>query len=242
MKKYCMSIQRATTPSNIFVSKITKNIPNIVDLRNKMPPVYDQGNLGSCTANALCAAVQYEEPTLMGSRLFVYYNERLIENDVKNDSGAIMADGVKSLYTYGVCKETSWPYIVNKYNIKPPPTCYDEAKKHKLIQYYSLPNNIIQMKQALISGFPFVVSILVYSSFETVQVATDGYVPMPRPTDILLGGHAILCVGYNEIKKVWIMRNSWGNKWGDKGYFYLPYQYLINPNLASDLWVLQNIV
>ena len=98
------------------------------------------------------------------------------------------------------------------------------------------------MKQALINGFPFVVSILVYSSFETTQVAINGYVPMPQPNETLLGGNAILCVGYNEIKKVWIMRNSWGNQWGDKGYFYLPYQYLINPNLASDLWVLQNIV
>jgi len=242
MNKYNMTIKRTSSPSTPFVSKINKRLLNIVDLRNKMPPVYDQGNLGSCTANALCAAVQYEEPTLMGSRLFVYYNERMIENDVKNDSGAIMADGVKSLCTYGVCKEISWPYIITKFAIKPPLYCYEEAKKHKLIQYYSLPNNITQMKQALINGFPFVVSILVYSSFESAQVTMTGYVPMPQPNETLLGGHAILCVGYNEIKKVWIMRNSWGNQWGDKGYFYLPYQYLINPNLASDLWVLQNIV
>jgi C1A family cysteine protease len=84
-------------------------------------------------------------------------------------------------------------------------------------------------------------NILVYSSYESYQVSINGIVPMPKPNDQLLGGHAIVCVGYNDTKKLWIMRNSWGSSWGDKGYFYLPYNYLIDDKLSSDLWIIKQM-
>jgi C1A family cysteine protease len=217
-------------------------LPIIVDLRSKMPPVYDQGSLGSCTANALCGLIGYEYPNIQGSRLFLYYNERVIEKDVSVDAGAYLFDGVLALQKYGICSETSWPYIIPKFAIKPPDQCYTQALAHKATQVQNIQNTLPQMKAALNAGYPFVVGILVYQSFESQQVAKTGMVPMPNlQRDQVLGGHAVLCVGYNDTKQLWIMRNSWGTLWGDKGYFYLPYAYLTNSSYSSDLWNIQII-
>ena len=97
------------------------------------------------------------------------------------------------------------------------------------------------MKAALINGTPFVVGILVYSSFETPEVAKTGIVPLPKDTDQLLGGHAVVCVGFDDNKQQFIMRNSWGTAWGDHGHFYLPYSYLSSSTVTSDLWCLTKI-
>jgi C1A family cysteine protease len=215
-------------------------LPTIVDLRSKMPPIYDQGQLGSCTANALCGLIGYDKPTIHGSRLFVYYNERVLENDVSHDSGTTLADGIKCLQKYGVCQETSWPYIISKFAVRPPSSCYTEGVQHVALQVRNIKNDLNTMKTSLANGYPFVVGIQVYSSFESLYVRKTGNVPMPSPTDKYLGGHAIVCVGYDDTKKVWIMRNSWGSSWGINGYFYLPYAYLTS-NLASDLWNIQQI-
>jgi len=208
----------------------------IVDLRNKMPPVYDQGNLGSCTANALCGLVSYSQNGLLGSRLFLYYNERMVENSIPYDAGATLYDGIKCLQNYGICQETQWPYIISKYAVKPPPNCYKNALKHNALQVKNIPNDINSMKACLDSGFPFVFGFLVYSSFESSFVAKTGIVPMPNTkTEQLQGGHAVVCCGYDDTKQVWIVRNSWGTSWGDNGYCYFPYNYLTS-NLCSDLW------
>jgi C1A family cysteine protease len=236
---YNVSIDPYTGTKNPLQLATTPTLsPTRVDLRSKMPPIYNQGQLGSCTANALCAAVQYEQPHLHGSRLFVYYNERVLENDIPDDAGANLGDGVKTLCQYGVCKEASWPYDISRFQEKPPQICYDEAAKHTVYQDYSIPNDQIHMKNTLASGYPFVVGISVYSSFESDTVAQTGVVPMPTPADTCLGGHAVLCVGYDDTQQMWIMRNSWGHMWGDHGYFYLPYSYLLDSSLASDLWVI----
>lgn len=216
-------------------------LPQKVDLRPKMPPVYDQGDLGSCTANAICGVVQYENHALQGSRLFLYYNERIVEGDVKEDNGAFLSDGIASLATYGLCPEGDWPYDITKFNIQPPNPCYEMAKRHMTHSVYSLPQSILEMKRALAAGFPFVVGIAVYESFESHAVSRSGVVPMPGPSEECLGGHAVVCVGYNEATNRWIMRNSWGTRWGDAGYFHLPYRYLLDPNLSSDLWVITAI-
>ena len=218
-------------------------LPTIVDLRPKMPPICDQGSLGSCTANALCGLIGYENPNMIkGSRLFLYYNERVIEKDVPIDAGATLADGILSLQTYGICPETSWPYIISNFAVKPPAQCYTQALAHKATQVQNIQNTLSQMKAALNAGYPFVVGILVYQSFESAAVASTGLVPMPNlQKEQLLGGHAVVCVGYNDTKQLWIMRNSWGTSWGDKGYFYLPYNYLLNSVLTSDLWCIQKI-
>jgi C1A family cysteine protease len=195
--------------------------------------------LGSCTANALCGIIGYVEPALFGSRLFLYYNERNIEGDVSSDAGAALSDGIQSLETYGICAETEWSYDVSKFTVKPTEQCYVDALKHQALQVKKIQNDMFNMKNALAQGYPFVVGITIYESFESDAVAQNGMVPMPDVnTEQVLGGHAVCCVGYNDVKKVWIMRNSWGTNWGDSGYFYLPYQYLVDSSLATDLWTI----
>ena len=215
-------------------------LPPLVDLRNKMPPIYDQGQTGSCTANALCALVQYINKSFMGSRLFLYYNERSLENTTAFDAGATMLSGIKSLIKFGLCLETDWPFIVSNLTVKPTPICYTNGLQHRVLSAKNIRNDILTMKTSLANGVPFVVGIAVYESFESPRVAQYGRVDMPQPKERFLGGHAVVCCGYDEKKQLWIMRNSWGPYWGLNGYFYLPYQYLLTPSLCSDLWCVLN--
>jgi len=241
---YDLKINRIHTNelNHIEIPK-TANTPNSVDLRSKFPPCYDQGQLGSCTANGIVAAYQFLTPTFMGSRLFQYYNERVIENDVAYDNGATISDSIKAVQKYGLCPESEWVYDINKFAVKPLPKCYTDASNHKAISVYNVQQNMNSMKGYLNSGYPFIIGILVYSSFESNSVAATGYVPMPpvNKRDYVLGGHCVIVCGYNDNLKggVWICRNSWGTSWGDKGYFYLPYSYLTNPNLCSDNWCIK---
>ena len=213
------------------------------DLRPKMPPVYDQGQLGSCTANALGAAVEYDhicesKGEWTPSRLFIYYNERAKEGTINSDSGAQIRDGIKSLATQGVCHETLWPYDITFFSIAPPVKAYNEALRYTAVKYARVTQTLPKMKACLNSNIPIVLGISVYESFESAEVAKNGMVPMPQRTESLLGGHAVLCVGYDDSMQRFIMRNSWGSSWGDKGYFYIPYDYLTSPDLCTDLWAI----
>jgi C1A family cysteine protease len=214
--------------------KLTQ-LPQMVDLRPRMPPIYDQGQLGSCTANALCGVMQYADQ-IPGSRLFLYYNERKLENDIPDDAGANLSDGIKCLQKYGICPDTEWPYEIYKFTKSPPKQCYDDASKHKAITVQNIQQDITLMKTSLARGNPFVVGINVYESFESNEVSKSGIVPIPQHNEHCLGGHAVVCVGYDDHKQCWIMRNSWGNTWGMSGYFTLPYLYLLDSSLSSDLW------
>lgn len=220
-----------------------KDISGTVDLRSQMPPVYDQGQLGSCTANALCAGFAYETHNVyMGSRLFVYYNERMLEHTISQDAGALLSDGINSLKKHGLCSETLWPYNIKKYTKKPKPKCYKQALAHCVISASNIQNTLVDMKQSLTAGHPFVVGIAIYDSFESDAVALTGIVPMPNiNTESLLGGHAVLVVGYDDTHQWFIVRNSWGTDWGDQGYFYLPYAYLTDSTLTSDLWNITSV-
>jgi len=242
-KKYNLTLHKLDVDKLKIVKHLEKSqSKSIVDLRKKMPPIYDQGALGSCTSNALVAAYQFLSPTFYGSRLFHYYNERVLDgDDVSIDDGSTLEQGINVMIKYGICSEKSWSYKISNFAQKPPNSCYTEALKHKLISFANIQNTASQMKACLNAGYPFVVGICVYDSFETQSVALTGRVPMPKDSDNLLGGHAVLCVGYNDIEGVWIMRNSWGTSWGDKGYFYLPYGYLTDEYLASDLWKLMKV-
>ncbi len=219
-------------------------LPDSVDLRPQCPPVYDQGQLGSCTANAIAAAVQFDRmtqyfPGWLPSRLFIYYNERVLEGTVNSDSGAEIRDGIKSVAAQGVCPETEWPYDISQFAVRPPQSCYHDATKFKAFQYQSLAGSLADTQTCLATGFPFVFGFVVYESFESSAVAATGIVPMPVPGEQQVGGHAVLAVGYDNARQVFIVRNSWGAQWGDVGYFYLPYDYVLDGNLASDLWAIQ---
>lgn len=218
-----------------------------VDLRSMCPKtIQDQGQLGSCTANAIAAAIGFDLlkqglPYFFASRLFIYYNERAMEGTVKSDSGAAIRDGIKTINTLGVCSETVWPYSdanPGPFTKKPTKAAYALALNSKSLNYQSVPQDLASMKACLASKTPIVVGISVYQSFESDTVAQTGVVPMPSKSEQLLGGHAVLVVGYNDSTQRFIVRNSWGNGWGLGGYFTIPYAYLTDPNFADDFWAI----
>lgn len=219
----------------------------VIDLRSKCPPVYDQGQLGSCTANAIAAAYEFdqmkeqESQIFTPSRLFIYYNERVIENTVDQDSGAQIRDGIKTINSVGICPETMWPYDTSKFADKPTDECYTDAHKHLAVEYKRVEQNLEQMKQCLIEGLPFVFGITCYESFESETVTKTGIVPMPKSNEKVLGGHALLCINFCEKNRQFGFRNSWGTSWGDGGYGYIPYDYLLNSDLASDFWTVVRV-
>ena len=222
-------------------------LPPKKDLTRKCPPVYDQGALGSCTANAIGGAHEFEQinrdakKAFTPSRLFIYYNEREIEHTVNEDSGAMIRDGIKTVVKQGVCRELDWPYVVAKFTQKPPKSCYEDALNHQVVSYRRLAQNLNQMKSCLASGYPFVFGFSVYETFESIAVTKTGKVPMPKNGEAMLGGHAVMAVGYNDTNQCFIVRNSWGAKWGKKGYCFMPYAYLTNPDLAADFWTIRMI-
>ena len=231
----------------VYAAARITTLPPSVDLRPGCPPVYDQGQLGSCTANAIAAAIQFEqirqkEPKPFApSRLFIYYNERVMEHTVGQDAGAQIRDGMKSVNHIGACPETDWPYVITKFARKPPTRAFKDARLGKALSYQRVVQTLDQMKGCLASGLPIVLGISVYESFESQQVARSGIVPMPPISEKLLGGHAILAVGYNDAEQRFVMRNSWGTSWGMQGYFTIPYAYLTDSNLCDDLWMIQMV-
>lgn len=221
-------------------------VPDRVDWRSKLPPCYDQGDLGTCTANATAGAIQFlqaiqGEPLVMPSRLFIYWNSEALEGTQGTDSGAELRDVIKAVNAQGYCPESEWNYIDNRLSFEPDAKCYADAAKDLLLQYQSVDNtNLNALLQAIAIG-PVLGGFSVYESFESDAVAKSGIAPMPGPDEGMVGGHAILVVGYDTAAKVFICRNSWGPAWGQGGYFQIPFGYFTNPDLADDFWLLQRI-
>lgn len=223
----------------------TKPQPNHVDLRQYCSSVEDQGNLGSCTGNAIAGAIEFlnkrnRKPNDI-SRLFIYYFERLTIGTVNYDSGAYIRDGIKSCNKNGASLESLWPYDITKFKYKPNSKAIQDASRRKVTLYERVldHNGCID---ALNNGFPVTVGFYVYSSFETDQVYDTGIMPYPDiKKEKLLGGHAVLLVGYDKKAKTYIARNSWGKYWGDEGYFYMPFAVIENPKMSEDFWVIKSV-
>jgi C1A family cysteine protease len=221
-------------------------LPPSIDLRASFPPCYDQGQLGSCTGNAIAGDCEFDmilqkETSFTPARLGIYYLERKLEGTVNQDSGAQIRDGIKVVAKYGVWPETMQPYNITKFKKAPTKAMLKIGATHLALTYERLDGSLLQMKTRLASGFPFVFGFTVYESFESTTVAKTGIVPMPKPTENVLGGHAVLAVGYDDSKSAVLVRNSWGSGWGLNGYFWLPYDYITNPNLADDMWAISRM-
>jgi C1A family cysteine protease len=226
--------------------RIDKNVlPPLVDLRPYMSEIEDQGELGSCTANAIAGAHEYLQNRIKGnytdvSRLFIYYLERKEENAVDEDSGGYLRDGMKALQSYGVCSEEIWPYDVNSWRDEPPQEAFDDAASHTIDEYHRVPVELDAMRTCLAEGYPFVLGLELYKSFESHgHHGHHGHIAMPRSGEKDIGSHAMLCVGYSDSDKVFLVRNSWGTDWGDQGYCYVPYAYLANDEYTNDCWTLR---
>lgn len=223
-------------------------LPTSVDLRAQCPAVYDQGQLGSCTANAIAGMHEFlqmkqQQPSpFTPSRLLIYYDERVMEGTVSQDAGAMIRDGIKSVAKQGACSESEWPYDISRFAVKPPKKCYTDALQHQALSYQRVLG-LTQMKTSLAAGYPVVFGFLVYESFESQEVADTGVMPMPVHGEQLLGGHAIMAVGYDDASQRLLIRNSWSADWGGPmaGYFTMPYAYAANSKYCSDFWTVRQV-
>lgn len=219
-------------------------LPERVDLRLLCPPPFDQGGIGSCTANAIANAHIFAQmkqggtPLFEPSRLFTYFSAREYENSTESDAGCSIRDGMKSIVRQGVCPEVDWPYLEGRFRLRPPSSAYVNALNHQGITYRRIQQNLTDMRSCLAGGFPFVFGFTVYESFESDAVAASGLLGMPSASEAVVGGHAVLCVGYNNVSRRFLIMNSWGKDWGYHGYFAMPYGYLTDSGLASDFWTL----
>jgi C1A family cysteine protease len=210
-------------------------------LRNLMSPVEDQGDLGSCTANGIVALLEFLEkkagdqtPTNL-SRLFLYYEERVLINSVKQDSGAYIRDGIKVAAKLGVPAESYWPYKIQKYAVKPPPTAYKKAPLHGALDYFRLSTHEDKVA-CLAAGYPFTFGFTVYENFWGVN-QKNPVAPMPEGN--VEGGHCVVAVGWDDERKLYECRNSWGQTFADEGYYWMPYGYVDDDNLADDFWTIR---
>ncbi len=222
-------------------------LPSSVDLSGKCPPVYDQGNLGSCTAQAIGALLDMIHVQSTGedfftpSRLFIYYFERELMGTINEDSGASIRDGIKVTVKKGACPETMHPYDISRFTEKPSDDAIEAALDFQALEYNRIFLNSLRLiKRTLAAGYPIVCGIMVYESFESEEVEETGIVPMPDTVkEDLLGGHAVMIVGYDDESETFLVRNSWGDEWGNDGYFTLPYAFVKDAFLTSDMWVIK---
>lgn len=235
---------------HFYAAPLFLELPAQHSLRRACPPIYDQMNLGSCAANAIAAAVQFERmrqslphASHVPSRLFIYYNQRLIERDVMQDRGAQIRDGIKCVAALGTCYEGSrkgeWVYDEQMFSERPPEECYKRASLDRAVGYSRVRQQLDQLRGCIASGWPFVFGFTCYESLESANVAHGGVLPLPRPSEHAIGSHAVMAVGYNDINGTFEVRNSWGPNWGNGGYFTMPYSYVTDPNLSADFWTIR---
>lgn len=227
--------------------------PARVDLRQWCSPIEDQGDLGSCTANAGVGLLEYFERRafgrhLDGSRLFLYKATRDLLGWT-GDRGAYLRATMKAMVLFGVPPEEYWAYNVARFDAEPPAFLYAFAQNYQTLLYYRLdppgtsPSAIVgSVKKHLAAGLPCMFGFTVYSSIPAVGAGT-GDIPLPQPGDRVVGGHAIDAVGYDDGRKIGkekgalLIRNSWGTDWGEAGYGWMPYAY-VEAGLADDFWSL----
>ena len=203
-----------------------------------MPPIYNQGQLGSCTAFGTGKGIREYMLRKTGrwtplSALDLYWRERNLEGTVGEDSGAYPRDGFKVLVKTGIAPEKDRPYDISTFTARPTVQANENAKQYKITSYHQI-TNLLGLKKALNLAQPVGLTIQVYTSFEDVGIS--GVLPMPAKTEEFLGLHWIVAVGYNEKTQLVTVRNSWGPNWGHKGYCYIPYKYW-SANLIEEMWV-----
>ncbi len=245
-RKYGLIADTKDERDFFFAAKQAIDLPEKVDLRPFCPPVQEQLSIGSCTAVAIGNSYKFllmkeNLPLFSPSRLFIYYNEREIVGTTNQDSGALIRDGFKSVAKQGVCDEILWEYDISKFSLQPPQICYLEALEHRAIEYQRVNQTLNHLKSCLAEGFPIVGGFMMHESFESKEVAKTGVLNLPKSDEQKLGGHAVLIVGYDTDSARFIVMNSWGNSWGQNGYFTIPFEYLTDSSLATDFWTIRKI-
>ncbi|MGJ5630621.1 peptidoglycan-binding protein [Nostoc sp. CALU 1950] len=233
-------------------------MPEFVDLTFWCSPVEDQGSLDSCTAHAGVALMEYFEKRSFdryvdASRLFLYKATRNLMHR-KGDAGASLRETMRAMALFGVPPEEYWPYKEDKFDVEPTPFCYSFGQSYQALKYFRLnplgtTENILlfRIKTALAAGFPCAFGFTMYYSIEDLN--PSGYIPYPVKNDKVKGGHAVVAVGYDDHKVIenadgsqrsqgaLLIRNCWGTRWGEGGYGWLPYDYVLK-GLTNDWWSL----
>ncbi|MBZ5559848.1 MAG: C1 family peptidase [Acidobacteriia bacterium] len=228
-------------------TSVARRLPDVVDLRRHCPPVYDQLHLNSCSANALACALRFDEleegrrSLPEPSRLFIYFNERLVAGVVDQDASVSLRDGYRTIAKFGSCPEPMWPYQVRRFRRQPTPRCYRAGRRHEAVEYYRIRRALSHLRTCLAEEYPFVFGLAVHKSMLSRQVKRTGLIPVPRRGDHMVGGHAVLAVGYDHPRRVFIIRNSWGHDWGHDGYACLPYEFMRSSALSWDFWTMRRV-
>lgn len=237
-------------------SAISLHTVNAVDLPSKFnnqercSPIWDQAQLGSCTGFASKSAAELiwnilnpdQQDSFIASALFQYYNERKLEGTTDEDSGASIADAIRALIQDGIAPDTDWDYsnYQTKFKEKPSDKAYQDAKQHMdldTLGHAQIPQSPEAIKTALVQNHAVIFGMRVYESFMAEQTAKTGFVPIPNiMTEKLMGGHALIIVGYDDDNKWYVVKNSWGTSWGDQGYCYIPYAVIHNPIITDEIW------
>jgi C1A family cysteine protease len=222
-------------------------LPAITNNRAICPPVLDQEAEGSCTANAVSGAIQFNEivkgiPLWLPSRQFEYYNSRSIDGDTMTDSGSTLRASIQALAQYGICPEDEYPYRDSDgfFNAltKPPQQCYTDALPNAIRSYYAL-HTLTDMKTCLANKGNFVFGFTVYESFEDKSWQTSGVMPMPIPAyERKMGGHAVRAVDFDDSKQAFLVANSWGVKFALQGYWWMSYEIMLK--YGFDWWTFTN--
>jgi len=188
-------------------------LPQTVNLSSGFPPAYDQGAIGSCVAQSICALYEYQRKKqghvfMSPSRLFAYYNARLLDGSEAYDAGATIRNGIKAVADYGVPAENVWPYVQNRFAVKPHRVAYSVALRNQALSYKRIMPDLNSMLYSLAQGVPFAFGFAVYASLETPEVQRTGRVPMPKEDESVIGGHAVVACGYNQRTRMFLVRNS----------------------------------
>lgn len=221
-------------------------LPDAFSLRDSMPPILNQGTLGSCGSVQISNNMRYclrklKFVEFQPSRLYLYYFARLSEgSELTEDTGISIRGGLKAIQKHGVCGENNWGYDISKFTQHPGNNCVLAGKTHiQGFRYIRVQQNLVNIKQALFGGFPVLVGIKIYASFESNRVTQTGIVHMPNiKKEACLGGHCVSITSYDDKTQQFTISNTWGDKWGDKGYFTLPYEYIMDTFLSSDFWII----
>jgi C1A family cysteine protease len=229
--------------SDIFGTPDPNYLPATTDLRSTWGDVLDQLDLGSCVSNSVAYAVRYcfrkqKLGDFTPSRLFVYYNGRQIGGyPIEEDTGLSIRDGYKSVAKYSACSEQNWPYATEKFAERPSEECYEAARQHRTFRYIRLDNDVNQIKKCLKDGYPVSFGAAIFSSFMSADAARTGAIPVPNPhTEERVGGHAMTILGHDDTKEAFLVANNWGESWGEGGFCWFPYTYMVNDDLVGDLW------
>lgn len=226
---------------------IQPHVLTSIDLSADMPHALDQEDIGSCAANAASNALRYclrreGKAEFQPSRLFIYFFTRKLMGEPEgSDSGCSLRDVCRSLALFHVCPETAWPYDPSpssRFALHPDAIALAAAAQHVKLAYHAVALDTAHIASCLHEGHPIIIGITLFSSFESQHVAETGIVPMPdTANEEMLGGHAVLLVGVDFESKHFKVLNSWGASWGVGGYFFLPFEYLLDASLCQGgLW------